>query len=225
MHMSTTSSCWWFGGTMISMLGRCNISSTVFFIKEIGCPCTIKLIFSRVYYVMPCSHSFTNGRIGVSHMLRKLKTPTCFAQWKSLPFTHLSNLSILVNITLPFPLKVSSNMHFFFSPSTSQSSFGWELSKAFPRSFHTLSISCCSLANLFASFSLIAPLILVLDVIVLRSEMQNNSIIIVEMIVWSPFISVRRDERDTLVGKRLGWKNGRLGTRTFALVLGQNGSS
>jgi hypothetical protein len=49
---------------MISMLGRHNISLIVFSIKEIGCPYTIELIFSRVYYVMPCNHYFNNGELG-----------------------------------------------------------------------------------------------------------------------------------------------------------------
>ncbi len=70
---------------VIMALGRHNISPTIFSVREINCPCTTKSIVSKVYRMIPSSHSFTNGQIRVSRMLRKLKTLTYIAQWASLP--------------------------------------------------------------------------------------------------------------------------------------------
>jgi hypothetical protein len=159
---------------------------------------------------MPYIHSFTNGWIGVSQMLKKLKTFTYFAQWTFLPLTHLLNLSILLKTTLFFPLKVTSTLPLFSSPSTPQFSsnfellgFGWELLGTFLHSSYTFSISRCSLANFYASSLLIIFLILVPNVIVLRSEMQKKLATIVEMNVWSLFIGVKKDERDVSQGNIL----------------------
>lgn len=139
---------------VIPTLGRCYISLMVFSIREIDCPCTIQSIFLGVYRMMPYNHSFTNGWIGVSWLLRKLKTPTYFSQWKSLPLTHLSNLSILEKTTLPLPLKDTTTLPLFFSPSTSQFdsgsrlfNFDWKLSRALLHYSRTLSIFHYSLTN------------------------------------------------------------------------------
>ncbi len=164
-------------------------------------------------------------------MLRKLKTPTYFSQWTSLPFAHLSNLSISEKTTLPLPLKDTTILPLFFSPSSSQSNFsfgffgfGWNLSRALPHSFRTLSIFRYSLVNFFASFLLIVPFILVLDVIMPKFEVQKKATI-VERKVWGLFVGVKRDERDASMGKPFGWKRWWLGTWFVTLVLSGNGSS
>ncbi len=66
MHMSATSSCLQFHGMVIPMLGRRNILPTIFLVREISCPYTTELIFLRVYRMLPYSHSFTNGQLGVN---------------------------------------------------------------------------------------------------------------------------------------------------------------
>ncbi len=164
--------------------------------------------------------------------MRKLKNPTYFSQWTSFPHTHLSNLSILEKTTLPLPLKDTTILPLFFSPSTSQYSissrlfnFNWKLLGALPHSFRTFSISHYFLANLFASSLLIAPFILVSDAIMLKSKVQNKSTIIVGRKVWNPFVGVRRDECNASVGKPFGWKRWRLGTWPVTSVLGGNNLS
>ncbi len=126
----------------------------------------------------------------------------------------------------------STIMPFFFFPSTSQSDFsfgffgfGWNLSRVLPHSSCTFSVFRYSLANLSASSLLIVPFILVLDVIVLKFEVQKKSTTVVERKVWGPFVGVKRDERDASMGKPFGWKRWWLGTWFVTLVLGKNGSS